>query len=421
MGLGDIFTTVGRWVSGDDPNKRARAEETAQQKEWDKEASRVFDYEYDIYNANRENYANERDYAYETAVTNWEYGKKIQDYNYAKSLAAYEKSYDIYGKQLGYNAEASKLAINDGAAAIQDLELSQAFQREAMHADLMGEIKRGGIKKLEQGARLYGIQSNRRVNSGAIQQNLNELTKQNTFEKEAKFVEGLQKSGKAALGQAGVSRKKTLQSTAAQSFRNLVALDASLSGSRNKAAVDLLKLQVESSLQETQAGLNLDSIELGINTAKEEVAYNNRILDANLKSFINQTGRNLQQIQLQRTAADLQAEANLNLFPEEFDYAPEPKITPERIFVEPIKREAATVPKGPRVATGFESVLDVVGDVADIAGTVMGGIGTFNDIFNKVPSLGGGFDAGKTVLGAGGGSVGGVGTFGPNFGFPASN
>jgi hypothetical protein len=247
------------------------------------------------------------------------------------------------------------LAIKDQQASIQDLALQQAFQREAMHADLMNEIKRGGIQKLEQGVKLYGIKSNRRISNESIQQQLNQATTRNTFEKEAKFVEGLQKSGRAALGQAGVSRKKTLQSTAAQSFRDLVALDSSLSGSRNKAAVDLLKVGVDASLGETQVGLNLDMIELGINAAKEEVKYNNRILEANMRSAAGQAGRNIQQIQLQKMQANLQAEANLNLFPEEFDYAPEPQMTPEREFVKPVMREVY-IPKGPRVDTGFAAV-----------------------------------------------------------------
>ena len=386
MPLGGIINTVSDWVTGRDRNKEQRKAEQEAQTKANKEAKKVYNYEIDNYNAVRENYANERNYAHETAVANWEYNKRIQDYTYAKNLASYEKSQEIYGAQVGFNQDAATLAREEERASIQDLALQQAFQREAMHSDLMGEIKKGGIQKLEQGVKLYGIQSNRRIGSQTIQQNLNQFTTQNTFEKEAKFVEGLKKTGKAALGQAGVSRKKTLQSTAAESFRSLAALDASLSGARNKAGVDLLKVLVDSSLDESQVGLNLDMIELGINRAKEEVEYNNRILDANMKSATLQMQRNIQKIGLQNYAQDLQAYANLNIFPEEFEYSPEPQLPPERIFVEPIRRAAPTVPKGPRVATGVESVVEVVGGVADIAGTVLGGIGTFNDIFNRVPS-----------------------------------
>ena len=370
--------TITRWISGADPNKEARAAEREQTKLNKSKAREINRYNRKVHEAEKENYYAEREYAYETAITNWEYGKQIQDYQYAKSLATYEKSQDIYNKQIGFNQQAQTLAIQDQQASIQDLALSQAFQREAMHADLMTEIKRGGLQKLEQGAKLYGIKSNRRINDESIQQNLNEITKRNTFEKEAKFVEGLRESGKAALGQAGVSRKKALQSTAAQSFRDLVALDSSLSGSRNKAAVDLLKVYVDASVGETQVGLNLDMIELGINAAKDEVKYNNKILEANMRSLVGQVGRNINKIQLQRMQADLQAEAELNLFPEEFDYAPEPQMLPERKFVKPPEVEAAPVPKGPRVATGLDSVLGVADDVAKLVMQAYGVYSNFN-------------------------------------------
>jgi len=396
-------------VTGRDRNKEARASEREQRKQLKKAARAEFQYNKALHNADKANYYAERDYAYETAITNWEYGKQIQDYQYAQSLATYEKSKDIYDKQLGYNAKAANLAINDAAAAVQDLALQQAFQREAMHSELMTEIKRGGIQKLEQGAKLYGIKSNRRIGYEKIQQELNTITTQNTFEKEARFVEGLQKSGKAALGQAGVSRKKSLQSTAAETFRELVALDASLSGSRNKAAVDLLKVGIDASLGETQVGLNLDMIELGINAAKEEVAFNNKILEANMQSAITQMSRNIQQIQLQKNQANLQAEANLNLFPEKLDYAPEPQMTPERMFVKPVMREVY-VPKGPRVDTGFAAVAPLALQAASFA---MGpGAAAIKALGFAAPTLG----AAGALAGAGGSIIGGVGSIGSSIG-----
>ena len=423
------FGTIGRWISGDDPNKRARQAEREEQYRLNDIADKRHEYEIDVFEADRDAWNANRQFAYDTAITNWEYSNKIQDYQYAKSLAAYEKSEEIYKGQIDYNQQAESIAVSDQEAYIQDLSLNQAFQREAMKSDLeneillqttdlankiksesfnvMTEIKSAGINKLEQGTKLYGIKSGRRLSSESTQQALNEITKKNTFEKEAKFIESLRKSGKAALGQAGVSRAKNLQSTAAEAFRDLVILDSSLSGSRNKAAVDLLKLQVDASIAETQVGLNLDRIRLGVTTAQEraklnisaaqeqaqlrinaaqdEVTYNNKILDANMQSAATQMARNINQIALEKQNADLQAKANLNLFPEELDYAPEPQMTPERKFVAPIKTEAPIVPKGPRVSTGIDSVFEVVGQVGDMVGTVMGfgdSLGGWDDIFN---------------------------------------
>ncbi len=384
------FGTIARWISGDDPNKRARKAERKQQDELKKQATAIYEQEKKIFNANKKNYLAERDYAYDTAVTNWEYGKTIQDFSYSKDLASYLKSEDIYDTTRASNQVAAKLARSDELTAIQDLELSHAFQREAMLSDLSGEIKRGGIQKLEQGVKLSGIQNNRRASAGLIQQQLNTLTTQTTFDKEAKLIEGLQKSGRAALGQAGVSRKKTLQSTAADTFRSLVELDSSLSGARNKANIDLLKVMIDSSLNEQQVGLNLETIDLGINRAREEVKYNNRVLNANMDSAVMQMERNLQRISLEKMNADLQAEANLNIFPERFDYAPKPIITPKREFVKPVKQEAPTVPKGPRVSTGIDSVFEVIGEVGDIVGTVLG----FGDLAKQLPGWDDMFDFG---------------------------
>lgn len=392
MSWTDIFT-------GRDRNKEQRALEREVKKSAKKQTNATNRYNSNVYKTDKKNEELFREFAYDTAITNWEYGKQVQDYQYAKSLAAYEKSESIYASQLAFNEQAAALAISDNEAAVQDLALSQAFQREAMHSDLMNvmktegldlitEIKSAGISKLEQGVKLAGIKSGRRFGNESIQQNLNEITKQNTFEKEAKFVEGLQKSGKAALGQSGVSRAKTIQSTAAESFRDLTALSSSLSGSRNKAAIDLLKLNVDASLAETEVGLNLDRLALNIESAKDkyelvidiaqdEVEYNNKILNANMQSAINQMGRNIQQIELQKMQADMQAEANRNLFPEELDYAPEPQMPPIRRFAEPEELDAPIIPKGPRVETGFGAVVDLATDVASF---VTPGINTYNSI-----------------------------------------
>lgn len=431
--MASIGSTISDWVTGRDRNKEARAAEREEQERWDEEAERRHDYNMEVYEAEAGNYFANRDYQYETAKRNWEYGKQIQDYQYAQSLASYNKSQDLYERQSQFNALSENAAINDQMAYIQDLALSQAFQRESMQADLentlkfedynvrskiesenfgvMSEINLAGISKLEQGVKLSGIKSQRRTDSASIQQNVNELTKRNTFEKEAKLVERLQKGGKAALRQAGKSRQKGLQSTAAASFRDLVVLDASLSGSRKKAAIDLLKIQVDSSIAETQVGLNLDRLALGVTTAqerarlnigtvqeqaemkidlaKDEVKYNSKILEANMRSAMAQQVRQIEQIKLQKYQADTQAFANLNLFPEELAYAPEPQMTPERKFIAPLFEYAPKVPKGERVATGFDSVVNVVGEAAGIATSVMSLGTSLGSLFPSIPNMAG--------------------------------
>ncbi len=470
-----VVNTVTTWIDGSDPNKEARARERKQQEEFNTQTSLTNQYNRNIWLTDIYNYEKQTKYAFDTAVTNWEYGKTIQDARHAQLLAVYNKSKGIYDAQLGYNNQALSLAANDQQAKIQDIALGQAFQREAMYSDLknqirsegfkvsntiksegfntltemksagfnvlsamkssgfnvLTEMKSAGIGKLEQGAKLYGIKSGRRIGTETVQQTLNEITSQNTFAKEAKFVESLQKGGQAALGQAGVSRSKNLQSTAAASFRELVALDSSLSGSRNKAAVELLKLQVDASIAETQVDLNLKRLQLGVDTARErarltigeakgqadlrinaalgrqalninqaqgqaelimdaateEAKFNHRILTANMDSAFSEMERSLQQLQLQKQGADLKAEANLNIFPEKLPYAPEPQMPPERKFAEPPEYVAPTVPKGPRVATGFDSVVGFSSDLLNLATQAAGVYGAAKNIFGGAPNL----------------------------------
>ena len=73
-----MFESIARWVSGDDPNKEARAAEREQQQSANTQTSLSNQYNRNIYLTDQANYAKEREYAYETAITNWEYGKTIQ-------------------------------------------------------------------------------------------------------------------------------------------------------------------------------------------------------------------------------------------------------------------------------------------------------------------------------------------------------
>jgi len=134
-----------------------------------------------------------------------------------------------------------------------------------------------------------------------------------------------------------------------------------------------------------------DKYELAIDIAQDEVKYNNKILGANMQSAINQMGRNIQQIEMQKMQADMQAEANRNLFPEELDYAPEPQMQPRRRFVEPEELDVPIIPKGPRVATGFEAVAPVVLNAASFAMGIPGvskAIGSGLGSFGKMLGIG---------------------------------
>ena len=276
----------------------------------------------------KENYYNNRDYEFETAIKNWEYGKEIQDFNYQNSLNIYNERLGISQSQIGLNAEAAELGVATTQAAFKDFEIDQAFQREAIYADLENEIinqgfnretqelkfetiKAGfeneltnlGFDKLQQQANLFGIQSNRRIQTESIQTELKNLYNKTTFEKEAASIKEIQDAGQASLGQAGKSRGKSIQSAQAESFRTLVQLESALKGSRRSAGIQLLNLNVDSAVRETglnldinkideatrfarvtsglqtqQVGIDIARIDQAIKVANEEAEFNNMVL-----------------------------------------------------------------------------------------------------------------------------------------------
>jgi len=408
-------------IGAGEENRRRVQEENKQQRKLNQQARANYSYEKEVFKAEKKDYYAQREFAFETALKQYDYNTEIQDYSYGQSLARYEKDLGIYEAQLGYNQDAFGLAIGDQQAALQDFGLQQAFQRESIYADLQNElITQGfnkqsqevrleeistsfentltdlGIDKLQQQASLFGIQSSQRIGTERIQTELENLSNSNSFEKEAEFVRGLQAAGQAALGQAGKSTAKSIGSAQAESFRTLTQLKSSLKGSRRSAGVQLLNLNVDSAVRETGVNLNINKIDeatrfarvrsglqtkqvgidiarinQAINFANEEAEFNNRVLKANMDSQIAQTERNIQQIELQKLGQDLQAEAQMSIFPEPLPKLPEPQLGPERTFIKPVKQEAPTVPRGPR----RNATAELIGGVAQVASFALGPAG----------------------------------------------
>jgi hypothetical protein len=436
-------------------NEERRKSERAQQVKLNEQARDVRKYEIEVFKAGRDDYFAQREFEFETALKQYDYNVEIQDYSYGQALARYEKDLGITEAKLGYNEDAFGLSIGDQQAALQDFGLQQAFQRESLYADLQNElinqgfnretqqvrletIKTGfentltdlGLDKLQQQASLFGIQSGQRIGTERIQTELENLSNTNSFQKEAEFVRGLQASGQAALGQAGKSTAKSIASAQAESFRTLTQLKSSLKGSRRIAGIQLLNLNVDSAVRETGVSLNINKIdeatrfarvrsglqtkEVGIDIARidqaikfanEEAEFNNRVLKANMDSQIAQIERNIQQIELQKLGQDLQAEAEMSIFPEPLPTIPEPQLGPARTFIKPLKTEPAQVPKGARIDP-FNELLSAGAQVASfVAG---GGVQNIQNLFGPKGGGGGGgsnFNFGQNNIGDFGGGT----------------
>ena len=86
MPLGNVVSTVSDWVTGRDRNKEGRDKDREAQKEVNRQVEANYAFDLETYAADVFNFQKERQFSYETAVTNWEYGKKIQDFTYANDL-----------------------------------------------------------------------------------------------------------------------------------------------------------------------------------------------------------------------------------------------------------------------------------------------------------------------------------------------
>ncbi len=270
---------------------RNQAAETAyktQQYQAQLAARQANNYQIEAYNADRENYRNNRAYQWETAVKEWKYNRDVQDYQYLQAVKQYGKSVENTNDKLTYNSIAGMQAYEAEQSALNDLRTEDAFSRQGM------------------------------------------------------LVDQLQAQGKAALGQAGNSRTKSLQSSIAALGRNAAIMDASLSSS------------------------------------------------------VEQSQRNLQQIGLQRYAADINAKAQMMIEPERLPELVQPTMGPERIFVAPMKVQPGAVQAPTREST-FAPIFD---GFTSAATSIAKGIKpSYNSPLPKPGSTGGSF--GGTNLGIG--------------------
>ena len=238
-----IFGAVSSSNQASQQNAAARRAE-AEQKAAAKEAADATNkYNAEAFAAEKQNYFNNKAFKHETAVKNWKYQQSIRDFEYSALVNRYAKSVQNTEDQLIFNS----------IAAVDAYEAEQA--------------------------------------------SLNEITTEDIFNRQGNLVDRLEQEGEAALGQAGVSRNKRIQSR--------------LAG----------------------------------------IGRNSAIADASLASSVEQSQRNMRQIAMDKYGADLQARASMMIRPEPLPAIPEPIQGPDAIFVEPIKATPTYIPAARQVST----------------------------------------------------------------------
>jgi len=227
----------------DKANKDAKKAQKKQEKAAKKAADNANKYNARAFEIEKQNYYNNRVYQRDTQLANWRYNQTIQDYEYRAVVERYAKSVENTENQLAYNS----------IAAIDAYAAEQA--------------------------------------------SLNELMTEDAFSRQGMLVDRLQQEGAAALGQAGNSRNKAIQSRLAAAGRD------------------------------------------------------STIMDASLTSSVEQSQRNMRQIAMQKYEADLAAKAQMMIRPEALPDIPLPTQAPERIFIEPMEVTPTYIPPAVQQST----------------------------------------------------------------------
>lgn len=352
MAIGLIIGGVAALASGimgasqaSSNNATARSNQKQQEK-FNKEVSKkTNEYNEKLDAADKANYEAMRQYSHETSLQNWQRGAEIQDFQYLGKLKEYQKNIGISSDQLGLNQTSANQAIQSEDAAVEDMFIQQQFQRESSLAALKSVYAEGSLGLKENASKLFGIQSNQRLGTAAINNQIDQLMQEGSFAKTDAMVKGLIASGRAAVGQAGKSRAKSQQSASAALHRGLMQLESELTGKRKQAGIELAKLNAETSLAKIGVGINLERIANSISSAEADADFNNKVMTANLKSFISQSERNIKDIQLQKQVADLNVRESTMIMPERLSYDPVPQLPPERIFIDRMESIPGFVPQ----------------------------------------------------------------------------
>ena len=237
--IGGIFGAS----SASKANRDAKSAQKKQEKAAKEAADAANKYNKQAFEVEKQNYYNAREYQRETDLQAWRYNQSIQDYEYRAVVNRYAKSVENTENQLAYNS----------IAAIDAYAAEQA--------------------------------------------SLNELMTEDAFSRQGMLVDRLQQEGTAALGQAGNSRSKAIQSRLAAAGRD------------------------------------------------------SSIMDASLASSVEQSKRNLNQIAMQRYGADLAAKAQMMIRPEAIPDIPVPTQAPGRIFIEPMEVTPTYIPPAVQQST----------------------------------------------------------------------
>jgi len=110
-------------------NKKAAKE---QKKLQEKIAKATNKYNAEAFEANVQNYYDNKEYNWDTTIKNWKYNQQVQDYQYLQEVKAYQGSVQNTKNQLAYNKSAEREAFRTEQETFAQILASDAFNREEL-------------------------------------------------------------------------------------------------------------------------------------------------------------------------------------------------------------------------------------------------------------------------------------------------
>ncbi len=352
MAVAAIFAGIGAVtgiIGGIAGSQQASEQNQAAQQNYEEQkrvqreiADKTNEYNRRVFQADQTNYINQYNYQWETALQAWNRTNEIDDFEYLQNLRRYQRDLTIEAQQLDFNDLGAQQAYAAEDAALTGIFTQQMFEREDQVAALKKTLFEGDINRYATQAEFNAATAKGKLGQLSIQQALQQYTEETAFKKEAALVDKMRAEGRAELRQA--SRAKGRQSTVAEFYRGMSQLEASLSGRQRQAAMQLMEAGIDTSLAQTQLGVQRTKIETGMLNSVQDTEFNMRVLDADIASAVNQSLRNKKDIALRQYGADINAVAQTMIRPEKLAYSPAPIKPPVRVFVEPMEAIPGAVP-----------------------------------------------------------------------------
>jgi len=269
----------------------------------------------------------ERNIAYQESSMLLDYQDRlaIRDYEQSQLNRAFQKSADQRFKQNGFNSVAEQSATRQQLRAHQEAVSELMFDESYSLLDYFGNTTGAHFSKAKQLADASFNEASSKLeyqkSKGSLNIKRNAIRAESQNSTQNAIVEGMKAAGKiSAAGGQGRSAAKAMIGVLSESGARQSAIANTLMFAENEISLNLAALEDEMILDQTMvlASKNAAINQFNIETSKLDAvkAIDTLAFDATRENIDMRNKFVLQQIQQARMQADLDAEAQMMLFPD---------------------------------------------------------------------------------------------------------